>query len=191
MITDLKQMIQPAYQCGTLIDQFLVLEEQENLSKPGTLPEVRLFLRDVAQCAAYKFDQIVSIDQIQHETYAPFLTAEKGLRSMCDFIVFYTLRREPEVLHTWLVNLKSSRVGNSAAQLQAGYHLAQFLRGKLGDHAASPWRLGQLDYVLFSLVPQKAQTDNRLPDPAATHTSPAQPYHLNRARSVKLGPLVA
>lgn len=140
----------------------LILEEEANVNKGGTLYQIKLNVRDAKDVLVYKFDQTVLVDQQKHKTYAPFL--QKGeAHTMCDFIIFYRQKRNEQLLHAWVVNLKSSNPHNNLQQMRAGRSLCKFLLDKLNDLLKiqdKPEELarGEIDYVLFALSKTRGTT---------------------------------
>lgn len=208
MIQQLESLINKAYQIDPRKDgNYLILEEPENDGKANTLKSAKVNIDSIKSFAAYKFDQIITIkgkskdkneETIQLETYAPFLSESKGTRAMCDFIIFYNLEGEPDIIHAWIVNLKSREVGNSVNQMNAGLRLATFLVNKLADvekshDAQKRLFLGEVNFILFSLsdanksgIGPAKSVKTRQPIPG---TDPAHPCHYGRKRAPRIGPI--
>lgn len=208
MIPQLELLINPAYRIHPQQDgNYLILEETENEGKSNTRKLARVNIDSIKSFAVYKFDQAITIkgrheETFGLETYAPFLTAAKGARSMCDFILFYTCDEEPEKIHAWVLNLKSTRLGNSDSQMHAGLRLTTFLVNKLEDtekahDARRKLGLGQVNFILFSLGrpgtpgtnPGKAKNTRQSTPLAGTH--PAYPCHYQTRQAPRVGPIAA
>jgi hypothetical protein len=144
---------------------YFILEEDANTGKVGRLDKITLCVRDVANFSVYKFDQKVIVNGSEYETYAPFLSDSKGVRIMCDFIVFFQMKADPKPIYTWVLNMKSGTDSNNLRQMRAGRCIAQFLLSKLDDALKEQDQPANLNYagikfVLFSIAPgQKAGTN--------------------------------
>lgn len=159
MIERVQELVNAAYLAGRREGKYLVLDEAENIHKPGCLHEIKLYLKNVEAIVAYKFDQKIKVlspqASVEYETYAPFLADIKGARSMCDFIIFYKLKND-EQIHVWVVNMKSQNLNNNVQQLRAANRIVEFLYGKLNDLLAAElnkleqFPVGQVNFVLFS-----------------------------------------
>ncbi len=162
----MKQMddiINPNYRINEIYDgNNLILEEETNANKAGSLYQIKLNVKDAKDVLVYKFDQAVHIDRQKHKTYAPFL--QKGVaQTMCDFIIFYRQKQNEQPLHAWVVNLKSSNPHNNFQQMRAGRSLCKFLLDKLNDllkiqHKPEELVRGEIDYVLFTLPKTRGTT---------------------------------
>lgn len=149
MIEFVDDLITSVYKSGKVEDDYLILEEESNVGNPTKLSEVRIRLHDCSKFSVYKFDQDVHINGKHCESYAPFLSEKKGIRSMCDFIIFFSTITNPERVNAWVVNLKSENQGNNRSQLNSGNRITEFIFGKLQD--ANPnIKLGKISYLLFS-----------------------------------------
>ena len=195
-------LINSPYKAGREESGYLILEESSNIQKPGSLHEIRLFLRDVEKVEAFKFDQVIveprqtaeelpegNLPPITHECFAPLLSSNKGNRSMCDYIVFFQLKKRKQI-HVWAINMKSTNHSNNARQLRSAKRIIDFLLGKLEDLVAAESNkppvdlIGQVDFVLFST--QKTGTNASRPLPIArpqqsdnTGRDPANFWHVS------------
>ncbi len=211
MIPQLELLINPNYRIYPRQDgQYLILEESENEDKENTLKSAKVNIDSIKSFAVYKFDQTISIkgkqikdkqeETFELETYAPFLTAKKGARAMCDFILFYNCHEQPEKIHAWVLNLKSTKLSNSASQMHAGLRLTTFLVNKLEDiekahDAKRKLGLGQVNFILFSLFrpetpgtnPVRAKAAGQSAPVAGTH--PAYPCHYQTKQAPRVWPI--
>ena len=190
----LVQLINSKYKAGHQEGKYLVLKEESNIPKPGCLHQIDLFMRNVTEIAAFKFDQSIIERDITYECFAPILSDRPGNRSMCDFIVFFRLDND-ERIHVWAINMKSTNIGNNVKQLRAAKRVIDLLLGKLEDliaaetNQSAPHLFGQVDFVLFSMYkastnaskkslakPLQRQSDNTGRDPTnyCHITMPAQ-----------------
>ncbi|AEI47890.1 hypothetical protein [Runella slithyformis] len=97
----------------------------------------------------YKFDKSVKINQKKVDDKFPFLRDIEGLKSMCDFILFY---QKPQKLLVVLCNLKSGNKHNCQAQLKSGRIFAEFLVNTAKRYYSSDFDNVTINYrqVLFS-----------------------------------------
>lgn len=221
MIPQLASMINPAYRIYPKQEgKYLILEEPENQDKENTLKQAKVNIDSIKSFAVYKFDQIITIegqyqktirfegreidatvsDTIKQETYAPFLTAAKGARAMCDFIIFYNRENNPEQIHAWVLNFKSTRLGNTAQQMLAGLRLTTFLLNKLEDiekrqDGKQKSCIGHINFILFSLFRPAIPGTNPANPKTTSHTEllagtdPAFPLHLYAKKAPRIGPI--
>jgi hypothetical protein len=194
-------LINESYRAGKEVDSYLYLDEAENSGKRESLVQIGLFLKGVAQVAAYKFDQVIADRHVTHECYAPVLSDLKGNRSMCDYIVFFRLKNDARI-NVWAVNMKSRNLGNNLGQLRAAKRVIDFLLGKLEDQIVAetnkpvPDLFTPVNFVLFS-TRQKTGTNPQVPPKTATEVSgsdnsgrnPANFYHVTQL-ACKLQPLL-
>ncbi len=208
MISRLKELIHQAYQVTPQQDgHYLILTEPENVGKANTLITARVNIDAINAFALYKFDQFIRIRDTQThtefelETYAPFLASMKGARDMCDFILFYNCEHQPEKIHAWILNLKSSRLGNNINQMKAGHRLATFLISKLEDIEKSrdPKRKiqhGEVNFVLFALArpgmpPTNARKKSKCSLAPPFGTDATHPLHIQTRHAPRVGPISA
>jgi hypothetical protein len=159
MIEQVDDLITQVYKSGNTDGDYLILEEEANFGQPTKLSEVRIRLHDCSKYSVYKFDQDVHINGKHCESYAPFLSEKKGVRSMCDFVIFFSTLTQPERVNAWVVNLKSERKGNNRSQLDSGNRLTHFIFGKLQDINPTV-KLGKINFLLFSSAPIYKPTIN-------------------------------
>lgn len=157
MIEEIRKIIDSSYLVDNgLIDQDLILNEDSNIGNQNALSSIKLRIGNkIKDFAVYKFDQKVTIQAVEIESYAPFLQPG-SLRSMCDFIIFFHQMDEPDTLCTWVVNLKSKKDSNNLQQMRSGRRLTEFLLGKMEDNSITSSsgkniNYKGINYILFSL----------------------------------------
>lgn len=100
----------------------------------------------------YKFDKFPKKDGKEIKDKFPFLNDISGVKSMADFLLFYTKK---DRLFVIICNLKSGNKGNSADQIEAGKIFANFI-------VSTAQRMFQEDFkeikpefipILYSSVP--------------------------------------
>ena len=120
--------------------------ELEETAKQATCRKAKFETdRDIL---VYKFDKTPKLNGEPIVDKFPFLNDLVGLKSMCDFMIFYP-KEEKNTLFVVLCNLKSKNKHNNDDQLESGRIFAQFLAETVKRHTKQDWNL-EFRRILFS-----------------------------------------
>lgn len=194
MIKEIKELLNISYLDGDIDENgYLVLKEESNRNEALMLSKIQLRLHNVHEYACYKFDQKVHIKGTEFETCFPFLSDQKKVRSMCDFIIFYSTIKSPGKINAWVTNLKSSTAGNNISQLKSGSRMSHFILGKMKDLYPKV-SIGKINYVLFSTTLIYKSTTNPLKNksfaPSSGSGSLISPKNFIKGKHPLLEPII-